>query len=131
MFLAIMLLVAATFGALYVEVAQAQVVDGTITGLTLTSDAPGTLTVSWDTASPTPTDYRVDWAKSDEGYTSWKVNRGHVYPAETATTVTITDLSHDTEYKIRMPCSLLQRRTLRQILGRPVGHGIPAGCRNT
>ena len=101
-FLAIMLLVAATFGALYVEVAQAQVVDGTITGLTLTSDAPGTLTVSWDTASPTPTDYRVDWAKSDEGYTSWKVNRGHVYPAETATTVTITDLSHDTEYKIRM-----------------------------
>ena len=101
-FLAIMLLVAATFGALYVEVAQAQVVDGAITGLTLTSDAPGTLTVSWDTASPTPTDYRVDWAKSDEGYTSWKVNRGHKYPLANATTVTITDLSHDTEYKVRM-----------------------------
>ena len=58
--------------------------------------------MSWDTASPTPTDYRVDWAKSTEGYKSWKVDDGHVYPAETATTTTITDLSHDTEYKIRM-----------------------------
>ena len=101
-FLSVMLLAAVTFGALDVEVAQAQGVDGAITGLTLSSDAPGTLTVSWETASPTPTDYRIDWAKSDEGYTSWKVDDGHVYPAETATTTTITDLSHDTEYKIRM-----------------------------
>ena len=71
-------------------------------GLTLTSNAPGTLTVSWDAASPTPTDYRVDWAKSDEDYQSWKVNEGHVYLADTATTATIADLEHDTEYKIRM-----------------------------
>ena len=101
-FLSVMLLAAIIFGALYVEVAQAQGVNGAITGLTLTSDSPGTLTVSWETASPTPTDYRVDWAKSDEGYQSWTVNRGHVYPLATATTVTITDLSHDTEYKVRI-----------------------------
>ena len=82
--------------------AEAQSSRGAITGLTLTSDAPGTLTVSWDTASPTPTDYRVDWAKSTEGYKSWKVDEGHVYPTPDATTTTITDLSHDTEYKIRM-----------------------------
>ena len=75
---------------------------GAITGLTLTSDAPGTLTVSWEATSPTPTDYRVDWAKSDEEYTSWKVDDGHKYPAPTATTATIADLEHDTEYKIRM-----------------------------
>ena len=86
-----------TFGTL-----QAQESRGAITGLTLTSDAPGTLTVSWDAASPTPTDYRVDWAKSDEGYKSWKVDEGHKYPAPSATTATITDLDHDTEYKIRM-----------------------------
>ena len=86
-----------TFGTL-----QAQESNGAITGLTLTSDAPGTLTVSWDNASPTPTDYRVDWAKSDEGYKSWKVDEGHNYPAPSATTATITDLDHDTEYKIRM-----------------------------
>ena len=36
-------------------------------------------------------------------YQSWKVDDGHVYPtAETVTTTTITDLAHDTEYKIRM-----------------------------
>ena len=86
-----------TFGTL-----QAQESNGAITGLTLTSDAPGALTVSWDAASPTPTDYRVDWAKSDEDYQSWKVDEGHKYPAPTATTATITDLDHDTEYKIRM-----------------------------
>ena len=44
----------------------------------------------------------MDWAKSDEEYTSWKVDDGHAYPASTATAVTIADLEHDTEYKIRM-----------------------------
>ena len=101
-FLAAILLAAVTISTFYFSSAQAQANKGAITGLTLTSDAPGTLTVSWDTASPTPTDYRVDWAKSSEDYTSWKVNNGHVYAAETATTTTITDLDHDTEYKIRM-----------------------------
>ena len=67
--------------------------------------------MSWDAASPTPTDYRVDWAKSTEGYQSWKVDEGHVYPTPARRRfrrqwpprpTTITDLSHDTEYKIRM-----------------------------
>ena len=100
--LAAILLAVVTIGTFYFSSAQAQEANGAITGLTLTSDTPGTLTVSWDTASPAPTDYRVDWAKSTEGYKSWKVDEGHVYPAETAKTVTITDLAHDTEYKIRM-----------------------------
>ena len=99
-FIAVMLLVTVTCG-LYIATVQAES-HGAITGLTLTSDAPGTLTVSWDAASPTPTDYRVDWAKSDEDYQSWKVDDGHVYPAPTATAATIADLEHDTEYKIRM-----------------------------
>ena len=101
-FLAAILLVAVTISTFYFSRAQAQGDDGAITGLTLTSGAPGTLAVSWDTASPTPTDYRVDWAKSTEGYKSWKVDEGHVYPTPDDTTATITDLSHDTEYKIRM-----------------------------
>ena len=86
-----------TFGTL-----QAQGSNGTITGLTLTSDTPGTLTVSWDTTSPVPTDHRVDWAKTGEDYQSWKVDEGHKYPAPTATSVTIADLEHNTEYKIRL-----------------------------
>ena len=101
-FLAAILLAAVTISTFYFSSAQAQGDDGAITGLTLTSDAPGTLTVSWEAASPTPTDYRVDWAKSTEGYKSWKVDEGHVYPTPDATTATITDLDHDTEYKIRM-----------------------------
>ena len=100
-FIAVMLLAAAVTSGLYIATVQAES-HGTITGLTLTSNAPGTLTVSWDAASPTPTDYRVDWAKSDEDYQSWKVDEGHKYPAPTATTVTIADLEHDTEYRIRM-----------------------------
>ena len=82
--------------------AEAQGTRGAVANLQLTSTTAGELTVSWDAASPTPTDYRVDWAKSTEDYQSWKVDDGHVYTAETATTTTITDLSHDTEYKIRM-----------------------------
>ena len=101
-FLAAILLAAVTISTFYFSSAQAQGDDGAITGLTLTSTTAGTLTVSWDAASPTPTDYRVDWAKSTEGYQSWKVDEGHVYPTPDATTTTITDLSHDTEYKIRM-----------------------------
>ena len=82
--------------------AEAQGDPGAVANLQLTSTTAGTLTVSWDAASPTPTDYRVDWAKSTEDYQSWKVDEGHVYPTPDATTTTITDLSHDTEYKIRM-----------------------------
>ena len=101
-FLAAILLAAIAISTFYFSSAQAQTADGTITGLTLTSDSPGTLTVSWDAANPTPTDYRVDWAKSPESYQSWKVDEGHVYPVATATSTPITGLEHDTEYKIRL-----------------------------
>ena len=101
-FLAAILMAAVAITTFYFSSAQAQTADGAIAGLTLSSTSAGELTVSWDAASPTPTDYRVDWAKSTEDYKSWKVDDGHVYLAETATTTTITDLSQDTEYKIRM-----------------------------
>ena len=101
-FLAAILLAAVAITTFYFSSAQAQNADGAIAGLTLTSTTAGTLTVSWDAASPPPTDYRVDWAKSTEDYQSWKVDEGHVYTTPDDTTATITDLSHDTEYKIRM-----------------------------
>ena len=82
--------------------AEAQGNPGAVANLQLSSTTAGTLTVSWDAASPTPTDYRVDWAKSGEDYKSWKVDEGHKYPDPSATTATIADLDHDTEYKIRM-----------------------------
>ena len=100
--LATLLLAAAIFGGLVIAVAQAQDADGAITGLTLSSDTPGELVVSWDTPSPEPTDYRVDWAKSGESYQSYTVDEGHVYPAGSATTVAITGLEAGAEYKVRM-----------------------------
>ena len=100
--MAVILLAAATTSGLYMgTIVQAQSSRGALTGLTLASDAPGTLTATWDAASPVPTDYRVDWAKSDEDYQSWKVDNGHVYPAADITTATITGLEHETDYKIR------------------------------
>ena len=101
-FIAVMLLAAAVTSGLYIATTVQAESHGAITGLTLTSDAPGTLAVSWEATSPTPTDYRIDWAESDEDYESWKVDEGHKYPTPTATAVTIADLEHDTEYKIRM-----------------------------
>ena len=73
--LSVLLLAAATLGGVFSGVAQAQDANGAINGLTLTSDSPGTLVVSWDTPSPAPSDYRVDWAKSSESYQSYKVDR--------------------------------------------------------
>ena len=55
--------------------------------------------MSWDAASPTPTDYRVDWAKSGENYKSWKVDDGHKYL--TVTSIELTDLDEGVEYKVR------------------------------
>ena len=101
-FLAALLLATVAITTFYFSSAQAQGADGAIAGLTLTSTTAGTLTVSWDAASPVPTDYRIDWAKSGEDYKSWKVDEGHKYPDPSATTATIADLEHDTEYKIRM-----------------------------
>ena len=101
-FLAAILLATVAITTFYFSSAQAQGADGAIAGLTLTSTTAGTLTVSWDAASPVPTDYRIDWAKSGEDYKSWKVDEGHKYPDPSATTATIADLDHDTEYKIRM-----------------------------
>ena len=89
------LVVAASVAA----VAQTQQVPGTISGLVLSSDTPGTLAVSWDASSPAPTDYRVNWAKSDESYPSWKSEAGNRYP--TATSLELTGLDYGIEYKVR------------------------------
>ena len=102
--------------------AEAQGDPGAVSNLQLTSTTAGTLTVSWDAASPTPTDYRVDWAKSTEDYQSWKVDEGHVYPTPDDTTATITDLSHDTEYKIRMRARYYRGEHEGKSWG---GHGVP------
>ena len=99
-FLAAILLAAVTVGTFYFSGVQAQEADGAITGLTLTSDTPGTLTVSWDAPSPAPTDYRVNWAKSSEDYPSWTSEAGNLYPE--GTSLELTGLEQGIEYKVRV-----------------------------
>ena len=83
--------------------AEAQGDPGAVANLQLTSTSAGELTVSWDAASPTyPPTTALTGPSPAKDYQSWKVDDGHVYPTPDATTTTITDLDHDTEYKIRM-----------------------------
>ena len=98
--IAVLALFVSTFGGAFIARAQAQ--DGAMSDPTLTSDTPGAVVVSWTIPSPTPSDYRIDWAKSGKSYNSWKVNEGHVYPAGTKTTVTISGLDSGVGYKVRM-----------------------------
>ena len=71
--------------------------EGTVTGLRLSSDAPGTLTIRWDTPSPAPSDYRIIWAPADQGFLSWSAPnealRGNDYPDGSATSLTLTGLT--------------------------------------
>ena len=98
--LAALVLAVATFGVVP-AVATAQQDDGSISALTLTSDSPGVLDVSWE--APTgaaPTDYRVNWARSGEDYPPWTDNTANLHP--TTTSQQLTDLDEGVEYKVRV-----------------------------
>ena len=98
--LAALVLAVATFGGVP-AVAQAQQDDGAISALTLTSDTPGVLDVSWDApAGAAPTDYRVNWARSGEDYPPWTDNTANHHP--TTTSQQLTDLDEGVEYKVRV-----------------------------
>ena len=111
-------------------VAQAQQDCAAISALTLTSDTPGVLDVSWE--APTgaaPTDYRVNWALSDEDYPSWTDNTANLHP--TTTSQQLTDLDEGVEYKVRVraryhdgaraenPCSGPWAEATRQVAAQP------------
>ena len=128
--LAALVLAVATFGVVP-AVATAQQDCAAISALTLTSDTPGVLDVSWD--APTgaaPTDYRVNWARSGEGYPSWTDDTANHQP--TTTSQQLTGLDEGVEYKVRVraryydgaraenPCSGPWAATTRQIAAQPV-----------
>ena len=73
---------------------------GVINGFTLTSDTPGTLSMSWDTAAPPATDYRINYAKSNESYPSWRETEGNQNQTETA--FTLENLDQGVSYKVRV-----------------------------
>ena len=71
-----------------------------VTGLSLTSDAPGELTATWNAPADAADDYRFGWAKVGEPWPSWDDSDGNLYP--TATSVTILDLDPGVEYKVQV-----------------------------
>ena len=79
---------------------------GEVTNLSLSSEAPGELTITWDAPTTTPEDYRVSWAKNDLSYLAWDVSnethRGSAYPSGTAASHTLTGLTGGETYKVRM-----------------------------
>ena len=78
---------------------------GSIPGLTLTSDNPGELVISWSDPDPAPSDYRIGWAPEGEDYLSYKVEneagRGNAYPDGTARSYTVEGLE-GAEYKVQI-----------------------------
>ena len=72
----------------------------TITGLTLSSDSPGELEIAWNAAGQEATDYRVNWARSDEDFPSWNETGGNSYP--TTNSLTLTGLDQGVQYKVQV-----------------------------
>ncbi len=70
-----------------------------INSVTLLSDQPGVLVVTWNLPSASPGDYRLSWARVGEGFPYFK-NPGNVYP--TTNSYTITDLEQGARYKVRV-----------------------------
>ena len=91
-------------------IAQAQAQgegEGRMTGLTVSSDAPGTVTIRWDAVDPKPKDYRVDWARALEYYKGWdtdlyNVDFYHLYPDGNSTSLTISYMEVGIEHKVRI-----------------------------
>ena len=83
-----------------VSVTDAQTPDREIGGLTLSSDSPGTIQVTWDEVKPTPTDHRVNWAKSNEDFPTWTDTGGNAFPP--GTSYTISGLDEGVEYKVHV-----------------------------
>ena len=86
--------------------AQGQAGSGAIPSLTLDSNEPGQLVITWQAPDPAPTDYRIIWAHTSLDYLSYKdsneAERGNVYPAGGVTTLTLNNLTPGDDYKVQI-----------------------------
>ena len=77
-----------------------------VTNLRLSSESPGELTISWATANPVPSDYRLSWAEQSLGYLSYRnsnePNRGNEYPGGQETSITLTGLTKGATFKVQL-----------------------------
>ena len=86
--------------------ALAQNDESALGSLSLTSDTPGEIEVSWTAPSLAPSDYRMSWTPDGEAYPSYKdanqADRGNTYPEGDQTSLTLTGLTAGTEYTVQV-----------------------------
>ncbi len=77
-----------------------------VPNITLSSDSPGTLAISWSTANPAPDSYRIRWARQGLDFLSYQneneAQRGNEYLAGSATSITLTGLDEGATYKMQI-----------------------------
>ena len=86
--------------------AEAQSAGKAISSVTLDSNQPGQLVITWEPPQQTPTDYRIRWANTNLNWLSWKdanePQRANEYPLAGATTITLSNLTPGDTYKVQM-----------------------------
>ena len=79
---------------------------GSIPELTLLSDNPGQLVISWEQPETSPSDYRIAWTPDGQAYAGWRDenqdDRGNAYPSGSVQSYTVNGLPGGTEYKVQM-----------------------------
>ena len=102
----LLIAVIALIGSGLAGTAQAQAERGAIPSITLESNEPGKLVITWATPDPTPTDYRLSWAHSSLGFLSYKnpneAQRANLYPDGGVNTLTLDDLTPGQTYKVQL-----------------------------
>ena len=66
----------------------------------LASSQAGVLEVTWDAPDEAPTDYRLSWTRTGEGFKAWTDSSGNAFP--TTNSYTITGLDEGERYKVKV-----------------------------
>ena len=109
-----------TYGPAVPTMAQAE--PDAIPSITLDSNQPGQLVITWQPPQQAPTDYRIRWTNTNLNWLSWKdddeAQRANEYPLAGVTTLTLNDLTPGDTYKIQMRSRYYNAdRTARQKSG--------------
>ena len=86
--------------------AQAQAGSDVIPSITLDSNQPGQLVITWATPEQAPTDYRIRWANTNLGFPSYSAanepERGNEYPLVDVNMLTLSNLTPGDSYKVQI-----------------------------
>ena len=73
---------------------------GEIASWSAVSEAAGEITVRWETPSPAPSDYRLNWGPADQPFPSWRDALGNEFPRDNG--LTLSELTPGASYKLRL-----------------------------